>query len=73
MVNYHDDGHLRGIRLLKKKNEIVIEAGHFDYVEKEIVLQEGQRIVGIKSNQNSAEYARHSDLVFVIGWMEWFR
>jgi hypothetical protein len=70
VVCFHSDGYLRGIRLLKKKNEIVLEAGYFDYAEKEIVLQEGQRIVGIKSNQFSAEYARHSDLVFVVGWME---
>ncbi len=46
----------------------MLNIGTFDAIaNKEILLQEGERILGIKSKLHSEGMAWQSDLVFVVG------
>ena len=61
---------LHGFRFYSKSGEVLLEVGVCTSPPTEFVLQEGERILGIKSRLNSPTYPYHCDLQFVIGRLE---
>ena len=67
---YQNDSssNLRGFRFYSKSGEVLLEVGTFNTLPHEILLQEGERVLGIKSRMSGKgknEY--HKDLQFIIG------
>ncbi len=63
----------RGIKLFTQEGACVLQAGDFyGNQPTEILLQEGERILGVKTRAEAAEYpnAHQWDWVFVVGRME---
>ncbi len=49
----------------------ILEAGQINYESKEFTLEDGQRLIGVKSKLHEEnEKPRMDDLVFIIGWLE---
>ncbi len=71
-VNYNPDSCVYGIKMFTTLDKCVLSIGTFDDEDdnKEILLQEGERILGIKSRMYKEGSAAHNDLVFVVGKME---
>lgn len=57
------DGEIRGIIFFGSENYILLEAGSQDQDKKqEIRLEEGEKILGIKSKRHNINSARHLNL-----------
>ncbi len=71
IVVYQEDSwcYLGGFRFYSKSAEVLLEVGDCTYSPTEFVLQEGERIIGIKSRLEPT-YKYHCDLQFVIGRLE---
>ncbi len=64
-----------GVQFFDKNEVKILEAGYFSSnsaVSKEFILEEGQRIIGVKSKLVTGfiNKPRMVNLVFVIGWLE---
>ena len=74
LVCFNNTSVTRGIKLFTKDGKCVLQAGCFDYDTTEIILQEGERILGIKSYASAhlgdSQYAQSLDWVFVLGRLE---
>jgi hypothetical protein len=62
-----------GIIFYDDKETIIMEAGNLDgvYSTHRIELNEGERIVGIKSERGGFDLAQHFDLQLVLGSLVW--
>ena len=64
-----------GFQFFDKNDSHIFETlGNFftsNQAKKEIVLEEGERIVGIRSRKHDDQRAYHCDLQFIIGKMVW--
>lgn len=71
-VNFNPKGGVKGMRFITSSEKCVLSIGRFTAKgDKEIELQAGERILGIKSRLYSEKWgAIHNDLVFVVGRME---
>jgi hypothetical protein len=69
VINYNPKGCVHGIKILSYDKEIV-QTGDFNYMNYEIELLRGQRVVGVRSKQQTEGEAWHNNLVLIIGWME---
>ncbi len=70
LVNYYPTDYVRGIKMFTTEDKCVLSIGHFGGSVKEILLQEGERILGIRSRLWNEGWACHNDLVFIVGKME---
>ncbi len=70
LVNYDPEECVTGIKMYTKEDKCVLSIGVFEGSVKEILLQEGERILGIKSRLYEEGCAYQNDLVFVTGKME---
>jgi hypothetical protein len=54
---WHYTDHISGFKFYNRQGEVVLEAGCFDYTMQEVPLQEGERLVGVRSKlySNTAE------------------
>ncbi len=61
---------MRGFRFYSSSGEILLEMGNCSVTPTEFALEEGERVLGIKSRLSSKEKnPYHCDLQFVIGKM----
>ncbi len=66
------DTEFGGVQFFDKDGNKILEAGFLGGDSKEFVLQDGERLVGVKSKlyDDERNRPRQEDLVFVIGWMK---
>ncbi len=69
VIRYDSDTEVRGLQFFDKNNTLILQAGTMLNGTKEFNLEDGQRLIGIKSKLCS-KGPRMFDLVFIIGWME---
>ncbi len=66
---YHTDASIKGIQIYDKDGAVMFDEGlteyEIDFKSYEIILEEGERIVGFKSR--NLGFARHDDFEFLIG------
>ncbi len=67
VVSYKTNGSVHGIKMFDGFGICVLDVGTFGYSDKEILLEEDERIVGVRSRLYSTSSAWHNSLVFVIG------
>ena len=62
---------MTGIQFFDKNNRTILKAGFWTaasiYKEHRINLQEGERIIGVKSGRRGKSEAYHYDVQFIIG------
>ena len=71
-VNCHKD-FINGLKLFDKDGKCILEAGKQNYENKEIVLLEGERLLGVRSehyDDSDTNRAAHSNMVLVFGRLE---
>jgi hypothetical protein len=69
---WHSDSFIRGLKFYSN-DKVVLEAGHFEYEMKEVKLEAGERLVGVKSkfyDKSPLGNTLHCNLVLVIGRLE---
>ena len=65
---FHDPrDHITGLQFFDQNNTNILTAGACDYTPVHVQLEEGERIVGIKSTLFTIDSARHTEFFFVIG------
>ncbi len=69
---WHSDYYIRGFKFYSN-DKVVLEAGDFDYSMKEVNLEAGERLVGVKSkllDNTTLCNTVHCNLVLVLGKLE---
>ena len=58
-----------GVQFFNDKDSLLLEVGNIEQHQREIVLKDYERLIGIKANR-FAKSTYMYDLQFVIGWLE---
>ena len=61
---------MTGFKFYNKEHSEILRVGVFSWIDKEILLQDGERIVGIKSRTYDTINGYHINLVLVVGKLE---
>ncbi len=56
--------------MFTKEGKSVLDIGSKDHTKNEILLEEGERVVGLKSRLYNVNEPEHCSLTFVIGKLE---
>ena len=67
VVNYDQRDYTTGFKFFNEDGFIVLQSGSFGYTDYTVNLEEGERIVGIKSRHFQLGSARHSNVILVLG------
>jgi hypothetical protein len=69
---YYKDGkdYPFGYKFYNKAGDELLSMGTCDGKSKDTILEEGERVVGMKSRLYSNSDPYHCDVQFVIGWLE---
>ena len=69
---YYKDGkdYPFGYKFFNKAGECLLTLGTCDGKSKDTSLEEGERVVGMKSRLYSSGDPYHCDVQFIIGWLE---
>ncbi len=70
LVNYDQASVVTGFKFYNKEHIEILRVGVFSWIDKEILLQDGERIVGIKSRTYDTINGYHINLVLVVGKIE---
>ncbi len=69
---FHGDKHICGFKFYSN-DKVVLEVGYLNAIRKEVTLEAGERLVGVKSklyNNTPNDNTVHCNLVMVIGKLE---
>ena len=70
-INYHET-YIAGFKFFNKDNLCVLEAGRFNFNDCEILLEEGEKLLGVKSthfNNEDCTHAVHCNMILIFGKM----
>jgi hypothetical protein len=66
------DSHFGGVQLFDRDGNKILEAGSIEQEKREFILEDGERLIGLKSNKGGRDIGTtyRRDLQFIIGRLE---